>query len=154
VEKLINLSANLPMDSVLWTTHNIRVRYGETDRMGFVYYGTYAAYLEVARVEFLRELGMPYSALEERGIWLPVRTSNIRYHSPGHYDDLIEVMVGLCKRPTAKIEFTYRLRARGEVLADAYTELAFLDAESRRPTRCPADLLAMIDKAVLAQDVK
>ena len=142
------------MDSVLWTTHNIRVRYGETDRMGFVYYGTYAAYLEVARVEFLRELGMPYSALEERGIWLPVRTSNIRYHSPGHYDDLIEVMVGLCKRPTAKIEFSYRLRARGKVLTDAYTELAFLDEKSRRPTRCPADLLALIEKALQAQEVK
>jgi acyl-CoA thioester hydrolase len=147
VEKLTNPEADLHKASILLTTHTVRVRYGETDRMGFVYYGAYAAYLEVARVELLRSLGMAYSVLEKRGIWLPVRTFNIRYHRPGHYDDLIEVEVGLCKRPTAKIEFSYRLSARGEVLAEAYTELAFLNAETGTPARCPADLLALIDAA-------
>jgi acyl-CoA thioester hydrolase len=137
----------LPQDAIVRGAHDVRVRYGETDRMGFVYYGAYAAYLEVARVELLRTIGLPYSELEDRGIWLPVRASNIRYFKPGYYDDVIKVAVGICERPKAKISFSYRLSARGEILAEAWTELAFLNAQSGRPTRCPADLLAMIDSA-------
>ena len=65
----------------------IRVRYGETDRMGFVYYGNYAEYFEVGRVEALRSLGFAYRALEDDGVLLPVHDMQIRYHQPARYDD-------------------------------------------------------------------
>ena len=57
---------------MLQTTHQIRVRYGETDPMKYVYYGNYAEYLEVARVELFRKIGISYNEIEQRGIWLPV----------------------------------------------------------------------------------
>ena len=69
----------------------LRVRYSETDRMGYVYYGNYAEYLEVARVEMLRSAGIAYRALEDEGVMLPVRELKIVYHKPARYDDEIIV---------------------------------------------------------------
>ena len=65
----------------------IRVRYGETDQMGFVYYGVYAQYFEVGRVELLRSLGVDYKSLEEEGYFLPVVNLEIQYKKPALYDD-------------------------------------------------------------------
>ena len=64
----------------------IRVRYGETDQMSFVYYGVYAQYYEVGRVELLRSLGLTYKELEEMGFALPVVNLNIKYKKPAYYD--------------------------------------------------------------------
>ncbi|MDP4586583.1 MAG: acyl-CoA thioesterase, partial [Flavobacteriales bacterium] len=69
----------------------IRVRYSETDRMGYVYYGHYAQYFEVARVEALRNLGISYRSMEEDGIMLPVASYSIKYLKPAVYDDLLTV---------------------------------------------------------------
>ena len=69
----------------------LRVRYAETDKMGFCYYGNYASFFEVARVEALREKGISYRALEESGILLPVTHFEIRYFQPARYDDLLEI---------------------------------------------------------------
>ena len=49
----------------------IRVRYAETDQMGYVYHGNYAAYFEVARTESFRELGIRYKDLEAQGVGSP-----------------------------------------------------------------------------------
>lgn len=65
----------------------IRVRYAETDRMGYVYYGNYTQYFEVGRVEALSQLGSSYKDMEDNGVMLPVYTCNIKYHKPA-YDDL------------------------------------------------------------------
>ncbi|HRU61004.1 MAG TPA: thioesterase family protein, partial [Bacteroidia bacterium] len=66
-----------------------RVRYGETDRMGYVYYGNYATYYEVGRVEALRSLGFSYRSLEDSGVLLPVSDFSVRYRKPAYYDDLL-----------------------------------------------------------------
>ncbi len=76
---------------MLQTTHQIRVRYGETDPMKYVYYGNYAEYLEVARVELFRKIGISYNEIEQRGIWLPVSEYSIKYLKPAKYDDLLEI---------------------------------------------------------------
>ena len=73
----------------------IRVRYSETDKMGYVYYGNYAQYFEVGRVEALRNLGLPYKELEESGILMPVVSFNIKYLKPAFYDDVLGVCAGL-----------------------------------------------------------
>ncbi|MEY2971674.1 MAG: hypothetical protein RL738_515, partial [Bacteroidota bacterium] len=73
------------------STCNIRVRYAETDKMGYAYYGVYPTYLEVARVEALRSLGLRYAALEDDGIMLPVRDLSLRYRKPLRYDELLTV---------------------------------------------------------------
>ena len=73
------------------TTHSLRVRYGETDPMKYVYYGNYAEYFEVARVELFRELGMSYDEIENQGIWLPVSEFSIKYLRPALYDEILEI---------------------------------------------------------------
>ena len=69
----------------------IRVRYAETDQMGYVYYGNYAMYFEVARVEALRSVGFSYREMEDSGILMPVLESHITYLKPGKYDDLLTI---------------------------------------------------------------
>jgi acyl-CoA thioester hydrolase len=69
----------------------IRVRYGETDQMGYLYYGYYALYYEVGRAEAIRELGFTYKQMEDMGIMMPVAELNAKYYRPAKYDDLITV---------------------------------------------------------------
>ena len=88
----------------------LRVRYSETDQMGYVYYGNYAQYFEVARVEALRSLGITYKELEEEGILLPVLEFTIRYIKPAYYDDQLTIKVRIPVLPKARIFFEYELR--------------------------------------------
>jgi acyl-CoA thioester hydrolase len=119
----------------------IRVRYGETDQMGYVYYGDYAEYLEVGRVEALRSLGFPYKRLEEEGVMLPVHELRITYHQPARYDDLITVRTTITEAPTVRIRFTYELLDEaGRSLAEAATTLVFVDRGTMRPQRAPKAL--------------
>ena len=84
-------------------TQTMRVRYGETDQMGYVYYGDYAEYLEVGRVEALRSLGFPYRRLEEEGVMLPVHDLRITYHKPARYDDLLTIRTIIKALPSVRI---------------------------------------------------
>lgn len=118
---------------------SIRVRYAETDQMGYVYYGHYAAYFEVARTEAFRALGLPYVAMEEAGVMLPVLDLHIRYHRPGRYDDLLTIRLRMPKLPTASsIYFEYEtLNEAGTVLNNAHTTLVFASKATGRPVRIP-----------------
>src|SRR5690606_31457705 len=121
---------------------SFRVRYGETDQMGVVYYGNYAQYLEMGRVEWLRSLGISYKSMEENGIMLPVISLQIKYLKSAVYDDLITVATHLKKTPSVKIEFDYRIfNEAGEILVEANTVLAFMDRKTKRPVKCPDYLL-------------
>ena len=130
---------------MLVNKHKIRVRYGETDQMGYVYYGNYASYFEVGRVEWLRNFGVSYKEMEDNGIMLPVSNLNISYLKPTRYDDLITIKTTLKKIPTAKIEFDFEIfNEQNELLTKGYTSLVFIDMEKNRPTRCPKYLLDKI----------
>lgn len=124
---------------MLSTTISLRVRYGETDQMGIVYHGSYPAYLEVARIEFFREIGLPYKELEEKGIMLPVVDLYIKYIKPAYYDDLLKIETRIDEIPTGvRFRFDYIVRnAKDEIITQGYSILAFIDKESRRPVRCP-----------------
>lgn len=116
----------------------IRVRYSETDKMGYVYYGNYATYLEVARVEMLRNLGLSYKKMEDEGIMLPVADFHIRYIKPAYYDDLLTVKTTIIRNPVTKIEFTYEMfNEEGLLLNTAETVLVFVDIKSAKPCRAP-----------------
>ena len=120
----------------------VRVRYSETDRMGYVYYGAYAAYLEVGRVETLRALGVSYKALEDEGIMLPVGTLHLDYKRPAKYDDQVHIQTTITSLPSARIDFDYTLTLEdGTLLASGYTQLVFVDDPSRRPMRPPSNVL-------------
>ena len=123
-------------------TFSFRVRYSETDQMGVVYHGNYAQYLEMGRVEWLRSMGFSYKKMEKDGIMLPVISLQIDFKKSATYDDLITVTTKLKKLPLVRIEFDYEIRNEaGELLVTANTVLAFIDMETKRPTKCPATIL-------------
>ena len=123
----------------------IRVRYGETDQMKYVYYGNYAQYFEMGRVEWLRELGLSYKKMEELGIMLPVINLNINYLKPAKYDDLLTLKTILLKKPGFKIDFAYELfNEAKDLLTKASTTLVFIDIERNRPTKAPDYILEKV----------
>ncbi len=117
--------------------HIIRVRYSETDRMGYCYYGNYAQYLEVGRVEAIRRLGFVYKELENMGILLPVSTLNIRYKHPAFYDDELIIHTAIEKIEGARIFFSYRIECQKKLIAEADTILVFVDKNINKPIACP-----------------
>lgn len=125
----------------------IRVRYAETDQMGYVYYGHYAAYFEVARVEMLRSLGFSYKILEEEGVILPVLNYSIKYIRPAYYDDLLKIKTVIKDLPTARIHFDYEtFNEKEELINIAETTLVFVNRKTGRPSSPPTDLLEVMRK--------
>ncbi|HAV55862.1 acyl-CoA thioesterase [Aequorivita vladivostokensis] len=124
------------------TDTEIRVRYGETDQMGVVYYGNYAQYLEQGRTEWLRALGFSYKWMEANNIQLPVVHFSIDYKQPAFYDDLLTVRTSLKQLPTVKIEFYYEIYNESkQLLATATTVLVFVNSTTKKLTKAPQYLL-------------
>ena len=120
-------------------TTPIRVRYGETDQMGFVYYGVYAQYYEVGRVEAMRSLGILYADIERRHqIWMPVMNMHVRFLRPARYDDLLQVQTTVPSMPGKDIRFRYEIRNdEGALLNGALVQLFFLDARTQQRIDAP-----------------
>ncbi|MCZ2083343.1 MAG: acyl-CoA thioesterase [Flavobacteriales bacterium] len=132
---------------MIHTTHTIRVRYAETDPMKYVYYGNYATYFEVGRVELFRELGMPYEEIERLGIWLPVSQFSIKYLKPALYDQNLEIHTFIKKIPGVRIEFEYEIyNDSKEKITEAKTTLFFLDSKKNKIVKCPNFLMDLIQK--------
>lgn len=133
---------------MIHTTHTLRVRYGETDPMKYVYYGNYAEYLEVARVELFRSLGMPYNEIENQGIWLPVSEFSIKYLKPALYDEILQIHTFIKKIPGVRIEFDYEIyNGSKEKISEAKTTLFFLDSAKNKIVKCPDFLMEIIQKS-------
>ena len=131
-------------------THSVfyRVCYADTDQMGYVYYGNYARFYEIARVETLRNIGVSYKVLEDAGIGLPVYENYSKYHAPALYDDLLRVDCTLVKMPSVRIEFEYRIYNQlDQLLHEGKTTLVFMDLASKKVMKAPEWLIsAIIDK--------
>ena len=116
----------------------IRVRYGETDQMGFVYYGNYPLYYEVGRTEALRQLGTSYKALEEDGILMPVIDMSVKYIASGRYDDVLTIKTIVREVPETRMKFVYEIyNEAGKMINRGETTLIFLSKDRNRPVRCP-----------------
>ncbi len=128
-------------------TTQLRVRYGETDQMGYVYYGNYAQYFEVARVELMRAVDMSYKSMEEQGYILPVLEFRIKYFRPAYYDDLLTIKTTIKEIPTSKIKFDYEVfNEKGDLLNKAHTTLVFADKKTGKPVKSPLLLRQRIEK--------
>lgn len=124
----------------------LRVRYSETDKMGFCYYGNYAQYFEVARVEALRELGIVYKNLEENGILLPVTEFNISYKQAAKYDDILEIKTKITKLEGTRITFQYEVFNEAHIkLNEAETTLVFVDSATMKPIPVPTFILNLVN---------
>jgi len=120
----------------------LRVRYGETDKMGYVYYGVYPLYYEVGRTELMRNFDYSYKKIEDMGIMLPVISLDVKYLKAAKYDDLLTIKTTLKELPAARITFFYQvLNEAGELLNEGSTTLVFIDEKTRRPKRAPDALM-------------
>jgi acyl-CoA thioester hydrolase len=122
--------------------NTLRVRYSETDKMGYCYYGNYASFLEVGRVEALRSLGVSYRSLEENGVMMPVLEFSIKYFLPAKYDDLLLVHTLITKVEGTRIYFEYEIfnEADKKIIA-AQTTLVFVSANTMKPIPAPKEFL-------------
>ncbi len=118
--------------------HTFRIRYGETDKMGFVYYGNYAEFFEVGRVELFREHGISYKKLEDKGLLMPVLKLEINYHKSIGYDEEILLKTTLSKTEGLKVFFTYEIyNSEGKLCTTGETILIFINKDSHRPVPIP-----------------
>ncbi len=119
-------------------TTKLRVRYGETDQMGYMYYGNYAQFYEVGRVEMLRSLGLTYRGMEEFGVMMPVLELKCRYIKPALYDEEITIKVIMETMPGVRIHFKYELtNEQDELINLGETLLVFVDMKTKRPCMAP-----------------
>ena len=125
----------------------IRVRYGETDQMGYVYYGNYAQYYEVARVDALRKIGFRYKEIEEKGILLPVLDYSIHYNKPAFYDDELTIVTTIKELPSVRITFHYEcFNEKKELLNTGVVTLVFIDKERNKPCIPPDWFMDEVEK--------
>ncbi|MFW5792827.1 MAG: acyl-CoA thioesterase [Bacteroidota bacterium] len=131
----------------------LRVRYAETDQMGFVYYGNYAQYYEVGRVSAMRELGISYKEMEEKGVIMPLVSMNVKFIRPAHYDDLLTVKTYVKEMPKVRMTFEYEIfNEEGVLLNVGETVLVFVDPIKTKPCGAPKWFLDIItDKFKMIQ---
>lgn len=129
----------------------IRVIYGDTDRMGVVYYANYLRYFEAGRGEFIRRKGPGYRAIEEGGHQLPVVEAKVRYRAPATYDDLLVVETRVTEVRRASVRFGYRVvkAETGALLCEGETVHACID-RSGRPTALPPELVRLLKEDLAA----
>lgn len=124
------------------STTQLRVRYAETDQMNVVYYGNYAQYFEVGRVECIRQLGYTYKDMEASGVMMPVIELNIKYLRSATYDDLITIKTQIRELPTDhRIEFFQEVyNEQGKMLTSGKVLLYFLEMKTWKKTVMPPEL--------------
>jgi acyl-CoA thioester hydrolase len=132
--------------------HRVRVRYADVDRMGVAYHSRYIEWFEAARTEMLREMGLPYKQLEDRGFLLPVIEVNCTYHAPARYDETVEILTELKAANRIKIELTYEVRnpESASVLAAGRTLHCFTNPQGRPLRADPSVIELMKTRAELS----
>ncbi len=125
---------------------HIRVRYGETDQMGYVYYGNYSLYYEQGRTDAIKALGISYKSLEEQGIMMPVADLKVRYKGPAKYDELLKIVSHVREMPSRSMVFNTAIyNEAGKLINEGETRLLFVKADTRKPCSAPAQLIAALE---------
>ena len=109
----------------------IRVRYAETDQMGFLHHANFLVYFDMGRTELLRSHGLTYKDLESQGTLLVVVRAQCRYHRPARYDDLLVIRTTVVRATGARIDHRYEVFRDGVLLAEGETTLACVDREGK-----------------------
>jgi len=120
----------------------IRVRYGDTDQMGYVYYGNYAYYYEQARAEAIRTLGVSYKELEDSGTMMPITRMTTKFIQPAYYDELLTVKTIVPALPGRIIIFQYNIyNQKQELINEGETHLIFIDVNTKKIKSAPPVLV-------------
>jgi acyl-CoA thioester hydrolase len=130
----------------------VRIRYRDTDQMSVVYHGVYLEFFETGRTEMLRQLGMPYSSIEQTGVLLPVLEYSARLVRPARYDDLVTVVTTIRERPTARLRIDYEIVNGEELLVTGHTLHAFATAGIMKATRPPKAFIELLERSWRSDD--
>lgn len=123
----------------------VRIRYSETDQMGFVYYGNYARFYEIGRTELMRSIGIHYKSMEEQGIMMPVLSMEAKYLRPARYDDLIEIKTRVRTINENAIVFESNIYNESrELLNRGIVKLCFLDKYTYQRIPTPSFIIQKI----------
>ena len=129
---------------MLKNEHFLDVRYYETDQMGIVHHSNYIRYFECGRTAMLKELGLPIEKIEEAGVMLPVVSVECRYKVPARLGDTLRIVSVIDEVPRAKLVIRTEIyNPAGQLVCDGEVVLGFINAQTRRPVRCPEDLAAV-----------
>jgi acyl-CoA thioester hydrolase len=148
-----------------WFRHDVRVRYQETDQMGVVYHANYLNWFELGRTEMIRELGMPYRELEERGLLLPVVEAELQFRAPARYDDSVTIYTAVEEYNHLRLQFTCEVRRlteeehglqggatepQGELLVRGRTKHIWVNRDWRpvRIDRAAPDLFELLGQVI------
>lgn len=122
--------------------HKLRVLYGDTDQMGYVYYGNYGYYYEQARSEAIRSAGVTYKQIEDSGTMMPITRMNIKYIRPAYYDELLTIKTFIPHLPNRIIVFNYEVyNEKNELINEGETHLAFIDTATKKMKTAPVILM-------------
>lgn len=114
--------------------------------MGIVYNGNYFSYFEIGRNELMRHLGLTYTEVEKNGLILPLIDAYAKYVKPAHYDDVLDIKASIDETLSAKIQFTYTITCRNELITTGYTNHIFANAETMKPVRPPQVFVELLKK--------
>jgi acyl-CoA thioester hydrolase len=134
------------MDGFAFSTE-VSVRFAETDAQGIAHNASYLVWFEVARIEYLARFRGGYKSIQEEGYEALTIESHVRYLKPVFFDDRVTVHARVIDIRGARFRYEYALKRAGEVVADGWTQHAFVDRETLRPTRLPAWLVESIAEA-------
>ena len=130
----------------------ITVRYAETDKMGIVHHSNYPVWFEIARTDFIKALGVPYSVLEEKGLMLPLIGLSCRYIKPAYYEDEIVISACVSSLHYAKIEFYYTVKRGEELLTTGKTIHGFVDSKTFKPINVKKKIPELFAK--ISEDIR
>jgi len=123
---------------------SLRVRYVETDQMGYSHHSNYIIYYEAGRVEAFRSLGMSYKELEDSGVMMPVIDSGSKYLKPALYDDEIKIRITVPELPMVRMRFEYKLFVKEVLINEGHTTLAFVNKKSGKLIRAPESMMKLL----------
>ena len=130
-----------------------RVRYKDTDQMGVMHHSNYIVIYEMARTEWLREMGLPYAEFERRGIMSPIIEVQSKYHYPAFYDELLTVKVFLEELPAARLIIGCEVyNEQGKLINTGRVTLGFMNSQTRRPCRAPEWFLEVLNNEIAKQN--
>jgi acyl-CoA thioester hydrolase len=125
----------------------LRIAYADTDQMGMVYYANYLTFFERGRTELLREIGLEYKSIEERGFYFPVIHAECKYLAPGKYDDVIEIETKVSEITAASITCSYEVKCNGKLLVLGKTKHPFVNKDLT-PVRFPKDIRKILERNI------
>lgn len=136
-----------------WFEHTLRVRYQETDQMGVVYHANYLNWFEIGRTELIRSLGMPYQAIEAKGLLLPVIEAELKFRMPAKYDDIIAIRTRIEEYTNVRLHFSSQIVRGEELLVSGGTRHVWLNHHWKpaRIDKAAPELYALLQQTISNQ---